>query len=592
MKVKQTAIAITVLFAMIAIVGCFGSLEDPANNLQSSPAIQTLGIDECYNCHDALGLASNDPVFGEWSASRHGNANDSPPTNFFGAPSFVCAPCHDPDGDSLNLAGYMGTGTPERNVIGCEGCHAGNDYHAGAGLVQPVTAINNLQVCGGCHELVDGNGDKAVAHHDPTVDTHGSTAIIITDTHFASPGSWVGGGFGPSQQAINGYSLDFSDGRICVKCHDPHSADLTINLEWAQSGHADTSTYGAWAFFNWTNMGTCQRCHTTSGAIAFMRSNSSHSQFTPPLAYDPAYKPQMLLCNGCHTNSEGDLREPGAINPGYSDDPFTYPDAFGSNVCLSCHVGSTSGGSINSSSADFTDLDFMSSHYLAAGGVLYNAVGYEYDTDGDPGTDDYNNLPYFAHDQIGMGTESNLTAYEASNGANGPCVGCHMSSSQSHLMEPVSKSPAGTIIGVASTICVNCHTVTPYGDYSLVPAELENVREEFEAALDGLTAALSQSGFLFLGNHPYFAETNWGTGQAVAKNNMGAAFNRVLLGHEPGAWAHNYYYTQSLIFDSIDWLDNNTFDGSIDLTSLPATFDTGAAAAFLGTSNPANVDRP
>jgi hypothetical protein len=573
--------------------GCFGGLDDPADKSQSDPVVQPLGIDECYNCHDSMGLVSNDPVFREWSQSRHGNVNNMPPISFWGNTITICAPCHDPDGDSLNLAGYMNTSgapppgsTPERNVIGCEACHAGDDDHFGGGLVQPVTAIDNLQVCEGCHELVDANGDKAVAHHDP------ATGIIITDTHFGTAGSWVGGGFGPNQKGITGYTLDLSNTQTCVGCHDPHSVDLTRNLEWVQSGHADTTASGAWAFFNWTNMGTCQRCHTTSGAIAFMTSNFSSAPFTPPLAQDPEYKPQMLHCNGCHTSFKGDLREPGAINAGYPDDPFTYPNAFGSNVCLTCHVGTISGGSIRSSDADFTDLEFMEGHNLAAGGILYNAVGYEYDADENPDTDDYNNPPYYAHDQIGMGTNPSLAAFEASNGTNGPCVGCHLSSSQSHLMEPVSESLAGTIIGVTSTICVNCHAVTPYGDFSLVPAELENVREEYEAALDGLAAALSQSGFIFLGNYPYFAETNWGTGEIIAKNNMGAAFNRVLLGHEPGAWAHNNYYTRRLIFDSIDWLDNNSMEGAIDLTSLPATFDATAAAAFLGTSDPTNVARP
>jgi hypothetical protein len=71
---------------------------------------------------------------------------------------------------------------------------------------------------------------------------------------------------------------------------------------------------------------------------------------------------------------------------------------------------------------------------------------------------------------------------------------------------------------------------------------------------------------------------------------MGAAFNLNLLHHEPGAYAHNRLYVKLLIFDSIDWLDNNALDGRINLTSHPE------AARYLqgdgDTSNDDNVSRP
>ena len=68
---------------------------------------------------------------------------------------------------------------------------------------------------------------------------------------------------------------------------------------------------------------------------------------------------------------------------------------------------------------------------------------------------------------------------------------------------------------------------------------------------------------------------------------MDADFNYNLLYHKPGAYAHNRYYTKRLIFDSIDWLDNNTLDGTIDLTAYPE------AAAYLRSSDPIDaVTRP
>jgi predicted CxxxxCH...CXXCH cytochrome family protein len=74
---------------------------------------------------------------------------------------------------------------------------------------------------------------------------------------------------------------------------------------------------------------------------------------------------------------------------------------------------------------------------------------------------------------------------------------------------------------------------------------------------------LDAKGFAYTTSYPYFANTNWGSGQAGA-NTMGAAFNYVLLLREPGAYAHNSAYAKQLAFDSIDYLYNGAITGSID----------------------------
>ncbi|HSH69043.1 MAG TPA: hypothetical protein VK997_03930, partial [Deferrisomatales bacterium] len=38
------------------------------------------------------------------------------------------------------------------------------------------------------------------------------------------------------------------------------------------------------------------------------------------------------------------------------------------------------------------------------------------------------------------------------------------------------------------------------------------------------------------------------------------------LHHDPGGFAHNRYYVKRLIYDSIDWLDNNILDDSTAAT--------------------------
>ena len=54
---------------------------------------------------------------------------------------------------------------------------------------------------------------------------------------------------------------------------------------------------------------------------------------------------------------------------------------------------------------------------------------------------------------------------------------------------------------------------------------------------------------------------------------MGAAFNYNVLEHDPGAFAHNRYYSKRLIYDAIDWLDGNTLNDSVSATlnALDAT---------------------
>ena len=117
---------------------------------------------------------------------------------------------------------------------------------------------------------------------------------------------------------------------------------------------------------------------------------------------------------------------------------------------------------------------------------------------------------------------------------------------------------------------------------------LQQEKDLLHAALGALESAMADStlkpAFYFASAYPYIfadaglttAVTNWASYadtsvnfEATGKPNMGAAFNFNLLEHDPGAFAHNSLYTRLLIFDSIDWLDNNVLDGSIDLSLHP-----------------------
>jgi hypothetical protein len=177
-----------------------------------------------------------------------------------------------------------------------------------------------------------------------------------------------------------------------------------------------------------------------------------------------------------------------------------------------------------------------------------------------------------------------------------------------HLFLPVSRSATtiGTVTGIASEVCLNCHGPSPTDILDMV----NNEKSQFKRALDALKDQLALSKYYFFPYSPYFfiantyntsyVETgacnqnlpikNWQTGGTTAtftwnankftcdstagtpgaagtgKNNMGAAFNFNLLEHDPGAYVHNRMYVKRLIYDSIDWLDDGIMNYSVGQT--------------------------
>jgi len=558
-----------------------------------------------------------------------------------------CSKCHSDEGAKkyLNVDGdytFLGanlpnTATPvsDASAISCRTCHK---PHNESELLEDATAgrSDQFNTCTNCHQLLEsGNVSKIVAYHDPAANAYGALGEIITDTHYAEPGTYDSGFTNSNSSDIAGYAMDFADDRVCLNCHNPHNADTTINEQWAGSKHADTTAAGAWAHYNWTETGTtgevrvngtstsdrtsCQRCHTARGFIKMATETlGDTSVYVPFDDYQPKYKPEMLHCNACHTDSLGGLRQLDAVTADYSyleapdADPtgpdvvvlaetFTYPDVDASNICIACHTGRESGETIknlvsnNGVTIDFTDIGFINSHYLTAGGTVFNATGYEYDVDGDPLTDDYfgpdfqgDGISDFAHGSIG-------TVDEPGTGDKGPCAGCHLSSLESHSFQPIRRDEStGLITAVTSDVCIVCHDgghgpafVPEGGDATDVQAAADflNVEEEdFHASLDALAGQLAASGHPYLGGYPYFASGDW-TADATptpgvydGKMAMGAAFNFNLLKHDPGAYVHNRFYTKRLIYDSIDYLDDTLFNESVG-TAIDALVTAGDLTA-------------
>ena len=63
------------------------------------------------------------------------------------------------------------------------------------------------------------------------------------------------------------------------------------------------------------------------------------------------------------------------------------------------------------------------------------------------------------------------------------------------------------------------------------------------------------------------------TGNTTGRYNMGAAFNLNLLEHDPGGYVHNRIYAKRLLYDAIDWADDNLLNYSVGATLNTVVID-------------------
>lgn len=555
---------------------------------------------------------------GFYGCGGGGGGNDvtiAPAATGLNAASAVCAQCH--GGEAGQYAHSLHN---TENAATCAQCHSPAPGHP-----NPTTAVSDpdaVGVCGNCHvgQALTASGRL------PHVNTVMLTAPV--------PVPWVADRDGEGQPAqYVDRALTASDKGGCKSCHNPH--DTTTRLQpifrvYAQSAHGDINGPG-WTHYRWkgTDRAACQKCHTTSGLIARIEGDPTTQKFNDQLGVvnfsATDMTKQTLYCNGCHTDYNYDVRSVGAVTNKFTNGDIvapetsrlhsiTFPDVGKSNLCLMCHTGREDGQTIKLANAivgapavNFTNRSFYNSHYLTAGTSVFGprltttttaganqlAGGYTY-----PGRD-YANRSSFAHDKIG-------TPAEPGTGNGGPCVGCHMTPAN-HKFVGWTKDAAGKFTAITSTVCAQCHAEP----HALTVDDMNTEKEHFKETLEVFAAQLAAKGFHFFPSHPYFfnapggqggSKVNWlstgdvdTTGNTTGKHNMGAAFNFNFLEHDPGAYAHNRYYTKRLIWDSIDWLDNNVLDNStlaaIDALAVAGRITATQQAAAKGYL-PRNGARP
>ena len=367
---------------------------------------------------------------------------------------------------------------------------------------------------------------------------------------------------------------------------------------------ADGAT-NAWPHYDWDapNRASCAMCHTSTGAknqldsmvtlnedpedyVEYDADNNDFSHLLGWVGDDPdtpadegvsSGQNELLFCWACHADNSGALREAGPItlpsfvydadrNPATDNDAdVVLPDVGDSNVCLNCHAGRGNVTSILTASRSSR----AKAHHGAAAATVFSAVthaGYEYD-----GLD-YANKSYFAHDVIGT-VDADGNEVEEGTGTSGPCVGCHMPSG-SHLFDAVTTVPSDEdhpdlSVDVRDSIsnqalCDACHST--HGVMTL--AVVDEQKAGFVNALLLLENYLKNAPANYLGLDIH--TTGNDNYKTVAMGAYGAFQNYKYLSDEPGAFTHNRFYAQRLIFDSIDWLDNGVLDGTIDLTGYAA----------------------
>ncbi|HEY3306996.1 MAG TPA: multiheme c-type cytochrome [Desulfuromonadaceae bacterium] len=468
----------------------------------------------------------------------------------------LCTQCH--AGTHPTVVTAYDTGAHKTKKVSCQACHdPGNGGHyslrnPGCGTCHNQKHGPTFPNCRGCHDphstgWISGG---SISHSDMT-----PSDAICGSCHAPSP--HYGGNTSNKAQYM-------FTGQICASCHA--NGDLKANrgllIDYASTGHGNVA--GVFGLFREID-NICQRCHTTRGFIASLSGTT--------VTFDSSDTNEVLACNACHSDVAT-----GAVRAVTS--PFTLPLSNGATVtydvpgssglCVNCHGGRETGDSIKNDPDADGIRGFINSHYLVAGGTLYNKTGYEY------AGQTYDILGY--HKNIGLANTS-------STGTAGPCVACHMSRGTGHTWGFLTRDANGVITSINSTLCGKCHLA------GITASALQATKEQYQAALEVLKAQLAAKEIHFYNAYPYFYAapyvagatntpfTNWAGvyGLSKWKDVMGAAFNFNMLQHEPGAYAHNKIYALKLISDSISFLydgdvaTNDTAVAIDALTSIPQT---------------------
>jgi hypothetical protein len=551
------------ILVTMLIAGCGGGGDSAGSAHGVSLVAASQGCMD-QSCHGAKASPVTGKVIAEeWRASSHMTQGAA-----------GCADCHEPDAGHPNL---------------CNKCHGGGGFQVTKNPDQ---------------------GGKCSKCHGPS--HAGDVMMASAPQHYGYSTATL-----PGQGTRASYVSAQYQGR-CRACHDPHKNTLTQNhRDYAKSQHGNPKGE-AWMHYDFKQdkYASCNRCHTSTGFINFVSSG-----FTVASAgfSTGASTREVLACDACHTSYDfkNSVRPVPAFSAPYKvgGSAATYPDAGKSNLCIPCHAGRASSDNI-AAVADFTNANFVNSHYLAAAGLMYMKLGFkDFTTASAPANaaattktqytygDSYTMYTGYASPAAPAGQVNSAhrrfgTQYINGDGhvapnrgvlsawlpgtmdTGGPCVTCHLNAADSNGMLTTNARANSHTLAINeqtwNQVCVNCH-----GSEGPVEAFLEEHSAEFQHAL-----TLAQKLLLDRYNIQYTsgrfydltadatgktAVKDWTRGtnnQSFGRRMMGACYNIHLLVKEPAAYVHARTYARRLLYDSIDFLDDGLVNMTVGQTAL------------------------
>ncbi|HLV33563.1 MAG TPA: hypothetical protein VKY59_00555 [Spirillospora sp.] len=348
--------------------------------------------------------------------------------------------------------------------------------------------------------------------------------------------------------------------------------------DWLGSAHADAM---AEAFVHWDAEGeipdNCARCHSTPGYLDFLGEDGS--DFGTVDAAAPIGT--VINCDACHNSAASHLTS------------VTFPsgveitDLNESARCMVCHQGRASANAVNAAieRAGLTEdvnqvseeLSFINIHYYAAAASLYGSEvhgGYEFDGRG------YQKR--FRH------TEGVETCVDCHNPHTlevriDECSTCHLEVSRASDLRDIRME--------GSLIDYDGDGNTREG----IAGEIETLQEMLYQAIQAYASEVVGTPIVYdEHSHPYFfidTNNNGVTDEdEVNRDNAFSEFTPLLLQatynyqvslKDPGNYAHNAKYHIELLYDSIDFL-NQQLGEPVDLGQArrddPGHFDSTAEA--------------
>lgn len=246
-------------------------------------------------------------------------------------------------------------------------------------------------------------------------------------------------------------------------------------------------------------------------------------------------------------------------------------------------------------------------HDFAGGATMFGRSGFEfyssYRYEGSAGIQQL-------HDDIGAGYPG--------TGSRGPCVSCHMSTAKSHEYVPVTLGstslavapntqsifPSGrafTVASIDTSICMACHSTgqVAASRFNGTVSALNTEKKGYHAALRAIYVWLNKkalasssdwlkaSTYSWTGAPAYVAGCTPTVGADIyfGSRNMGVSFNYDFLKNDPAGYVHNDLYVKRLIYDSLDWIDDCSMNGTADR----AITDAGNSAYFGATLSSSGI---